>query len=65
MDKKFTGYSLVGAKSPFNFTMDRISGKIIIPEGVPAGTVLRYRERQNFSDGTFIDSDWISFIVKQ
>ena len=62
--KKLVSYSLAGANSPFNFTMNSTTGRIIVPEGVPVGTELRYVERQHFSDGTYEDSEWLTFVVK-
>lgn len=63
MVRKFVGYSIVKTDCPFNFTMGKDTGKLIVPDGVPASSKLRYVERQNFSDGTFKDSDWITLKV--
>ena len=64
MDRTFTGYSVAKVDASFNFTIDRKTGRLILPEGVPAGTELRYIERQNFSDGSYVDSEWLTYTVK-
>lgn len=55
IDKQIRNHALAHTDSQFNFTMDSMTGKLEVPEGVPEGTTLHYVERIYFMDGTHID----------